>query len=312
MTDFSDNYRKIIDAAFSWGIKNVPLKIKDQVPAFENEGQKRKFISACHRGYEKAQNSIVKLIIENSYDNNISEKLKIHRELTLRKIIDALAFVLMRLEIYVARRLCYHDKPPKVNITILNDTLKYVEKLNKESRQSFALIADLTTFIHVTDIIRIDFRKTGSERVSFIELKTGKINEMLLSQLNNYEPTLESLELIKNDSLIDKKYLPQAERMLRQKIRLEQIQQILKTDEGMDIKGYPIKLSKETSQIHTYDDLIDELCDEAMKNGSASGVVNNCLHIGIGFSDSQQKAQENALMEPVPNSVESLRMAVKG
>ena len=296
MTDFIENYRKILDAAFSWGVNNVPIKVKEGIPTFESEEQKRKFISACHRGYEKAQSSIVKMIIENTKNSNISYELKIHRELALRKIIDALAFVLLRLELYIARRLCYHDEPPKINIPILNETLIYVDKLNNESRQTFALIADLTTFIHVTDIIRIDFRKTGSERVSFIELKTGKINEMLISQLENYEPNLESLEMIKNDPLIDKKYLPQAERILRQKIRLEQIHQVLKTDEGMDIKGYPIKLSKETSQVHTYDKLIDELCDVAVKNGGAAGIVDNCLHIGIGYSDDCQKARENALM----------------
>ena len=296
MTDFLENYRKIIDAAFSWGVNNVPFKVKDRIPSFDNEDHKRKFISACHRGYEKAQSSIVNVIIENSNNTSISNDLKIHRELTLRKIIDALAFVLMRLEIYVARRLCYHDKPPQINFSVLKNTLNYVDKLNRESRQTFALIADLTTFIHVTDVIRIDFRKFRSERVSFIELKTGKVNDMLLLQLDNYKPTLESLELIKSDPLINKKYLPQAERMLRQKIRLEQIHHVLKTDEGMDIKGYPVKLSKETSQIVTYDELIDELCDEAMKNGGASGTVQNCLHVGVGYSDDSQKAQDNALM----------------
>ncbi len=295
MTDFLDNYKKIIDAAFSWGVNNVPIKVKDGIPSFEDEDHKRKFMSACHRGYEKAQSSIFKAIIENSNNGNISDDVKNYRELVLRKIIDALAFVIMRLEIYIARRLCYHDRPPKIDVNVLFETKKYIDRLNRESRQTFALMADLTTFIHITDIIRIDFR-TRSPGVSFIELKTGKINEMLLSQIDKYKPTLESIDLIKDDPLIDIKYLPQAKRMLRQRIRLEQIQQVLKTDEGMDIKGYPIKLSTETSQVDIYDDLIDKLCDEAMKSGGASGVNQYCLHIGIGYSHNAQKARDNALM----------------
>jgi CRISPR/Cas system-associated endoribonuclease Cas2 len=294
MTDFLDNYRRIIDAAFSWGINNVPVNEKDRIPSFEDEDHRRKSMSACHRGYEKAQNSIFKIIIENTNNNDIPDDVRTYRELVLRNIIDVLAFVIMRLEIYIARRFYYHDRPPKIDVKVLIETKIYIDRLNRESRQTFALIADLTTFIHVTDIVRIDFR-ARSPGASFIELKTGKINEMLLSQIDNYKPTLESLELIRVDPLIDKRYLPQAERMVRQRIRLEQIQQVLKTDEGMDIKGYPIKLSKETSQVNTYDDLIDKLCDEAMKTGVASGVNQYCLHIGVGYSDDVQKARDNAL-----------------
>lgn len=70
-------------------------------------------------------------------------------------------------------------------------------------------------------------------RLSFIELKSGRVDEMLLDKLEGYEPKEESLKVVEKDPLIEERYRNQARRVLRQKIRIAQIDQTLRTMKGL-------------------------------------------------------------------------------
>ena len=54
--------------------------------------------------------------------------------------------------------ICLPRSTPHIDSLIILEAKKAVDRLNNESRLTFALLADLSTFIHVADVLRIDFR----------------------------------------------------------------------------------------------------------------------------------------------------------
>ncbi|MGR3302181.1 MAG: hypothetical protein ACUZ8I_06725 [Candidatus Scalindua sp.] len=295
MDDFTDTYLKVLGMALGGGIRDVPLReSKGSKSPFIDQKHRDKFMKACHRGYEKAQTYTSEQIIEIQNDDTLSDDEKLYRQILYRKIVDAIAFVLLNHKSYVIRRLSIHDIPPHVDIDTLVSTVKYANKLNRESRDSFALVADLTTFIHVADILRIDF-KNNDPRVSLIELKTGRINTMLLSELEKYEVSKESLDLIDRSKEIDITHKKQAKRMMRQKIRLKQIEEVLIKDEGTDTKfDCNLRLVEPEIEAESYDNNLDNACKTAMKNGISAVMIQHCIHIGIGFSEDKSQAVKSA------------------
>lgn len=291
MDNFLLEFKKVLAAASEWGIKSVPLSNTNHKSPFKDQQHFKRFMSACHRGYEKAQNLIIELIKINRTSIALSDEEKIFRELCLRRIIDTMAFVILHTHSHVARRLVLHPIPPAIDIDVIEKAQEEANRLNNESRMSFALIADLSTFIHICDILRIDFR-SGSPILSLIELKSGKINEMLLEKLSDYEPQPKSLELLRKDKIVDKQYLSQAKRILKQKIRLAQVKEIVETDKGIDIvTGKSLKLLEPNIVTDDYDEVLDKLCSEAVENRLSAGTVQYCLHIGVGCSDDFNEAR---------------------
>ena len=289
---FVDTFINLLTAATEWGIRSFPLKTDFPAKAFTDERHKKNFMRACHRGYEKAQDSILKKIIELRSNPHLPDYEKTFRELVYRRIIDAIAWTILKTETHVIRRFILHDQAPKFDPNVVIEIRKTAEKLNKESRLTFALLADLTTFIHVADILRIDSRKG---KISLIEIKSGRVNEILLSELEKYESKPESLKLLRDNRTIPEKYLAQAERILKQKIRLGQIKTVLSSDKGIDIKlDIPIRLLDPLIIKDTYDEILDDICVRAKESRIGIATIQSCIHIGVGFSENEIEARKMA------------------
>jgi hypothetical protein len=154
-------------------------------------------------------------------------------------------------------------------------------------------VADLTTFIHVADILRVDLREAA--KVELIELKSGKVNGVLMTALESYAPGPEAVKRIATDPAIHPDHKKQAVRMLNQRIRFQRAEEFLEKDEGIDPGlGVPIQLSGPMIVVRPFDAMIDQLCDEAVRSGSAAGSVDSCLHIGAGRGGSQEEANRRA------------------
>jgi hypothetical protein len=305
--DLLSEFRTALSAATEWGAKNVPLLRESPDRPFEDLKHSKKFISECHRGYEKSQNRVIDIISKIEGDKHLSKGEKTYWELCFRRIIDTIAYTMIKTESHLARRLILHYSPPSIDLPVINENKKHADILNAESRLSFALLADLTTFIHVCDILRVDFRQ-GAPRLSLIEVKSGKVNEILLEKLASYEPKEESLDLVKKDQSIEERYKSQAKRIVKQKIRLEQIAEILETDEGTDIlTNQPIRLIGPSFETSDYDSFLDKLCNVAKKDGIASGTVQSCIHIGVACSLETEADIDNAKKAALFGYHESLR-----
>jgi len=295
LRNFYKDYMYLLQVALENGINHSPLLKNLTTADMLDARTKKRFLSECHRGYERAQNLIINWLEELKNDTSLTSDEKLFRELILRKVSDSMAVVMLQMRKYVIRRLSLHDSIPKVDLAVVREAQKSANKMNNESRQTFALLADLTTFIHVSDIVRIDYRGV-KPTLKLIELKSGKVNDMLLEHLENYEPTKESMTNLLSTSTLDEKHKKQAKRMLQQTIRLANIDQILKTDQGTDnASETKIYLSKDVIEEEYFEEFIDELCDKAKENGYASGTVSSCLHFGVGYSPESTLARKNAL-----------------
>lgn len=295
MNEFLEEYERMLERYLSFGLKRVPID------PFGDEqidiDKRKKFISACHIGYQKAQDRVISLLQQNADDKSLDAEEKLYRELLLRKIIDTLAFIFLGGQIHIIRRLSIHDRVIPVDLKIIKYNQEIANGFNMKSHLTFSLLADLTTFIQLFDILKVDFRP-GYKRLSFIELKTGKVNEILLNELEKYELKEESIKKIKTDKKIKTEYKKQATRILRQKIRLERLNEIIKTDKGIDPKlKKQISLIGNNIEEETYDAILMELIDSAKsdKDGMSSGMVNFCLHFGVGYSSDKNIAKESAI-----------------
>ena len=182
MDEFIKTYDRLLRTAFQSAEQHILPLQNSREPFFHDLPHKRRFIAACHRGYEKAQNQIVQLLRDIGDDPRLSVHEKLYRELVLRKIVDGIALLILHGKHHVMRRLSTQYKAPRLSQQVIVPTLEEANRLNGESRQTFALLADLTTFIHVADILRVDFRSHPAS-YSLIELKSGRVNEMLLEKL---------------------------------------------------------------------------------------------------------------------------------
>lgn len=279
--------------ALSGGIRNVPLRTVSPGGGgpFVDAKHRRQFMAACHRAFEKAQDQIVSLLVElKELDDQERER----SELVIRKIADGIGVMMLQHQTHIMRRFCIHLRAPRLEIQTVKAALKEANRLNSESRQTFALVADLTTFIHVADLLRVDFRDTP--KVELIELKSGKVNDVLMSALDNYAPDPEAVKHIATDAAIHADHKKQAVRMMNQRIRVHRAEQFFRKDEGIDPGlGVPIQLSGPMIVVRTFDAMIEQLCDQAGKSGFAAGSVDSCLHVGAGRGSSREEASQAGL-----------------
>jgi hypothetical protein len=271
---FADAHR----TAFTTGIRSVQLRSHPSGP-FKTRREWREFITACHRGYDRAQRLLVSTIADlASLDDPW------FGELVLRNIADGIAHTMLRVQTHVVRRLSLHDEAQRTNDVVLRATLRDAERLNSESRLTFALLSDLTTFVHVGDILRVDHRQRDG-RFSLIECKSGTVNEKLSATLGSYGPSVESLEQLDDDPNIAEQHRAQAKRMMRQRIRMHQVEEVLRTDSGTDIAlGSPIRLVGPTVQTVSYDEFLVDICQSAQEDGVCAGCVQGTLHVGAASS----------------------------
>jgi hypothetical protein len=290
--EFCTEYCRVLGMALESGARVRPIRTKSPNAPFVDDKHQSEFLKACHRGYEKAQHRIVEMISDLRSDSTLDDAEKEFRELTLRKIIDGIAVLLLQNKSHLIRRFILHNGPPATELGIIKEALREASRLNSESRLTFALIADLTTFIHVCDILRMDFREG---RLSLIELKSGRVNQILLSELERYTPDKASLGAVDSDERIDPKHRKQAKRILRQRIRVAQVEHMFSHDEGVDIAlQKPLRLSKDEIEVTHYDELLDQLCTDAKENGVAAGVSNHCIHVGVGYAEEPETALHKA------------------
>jgi len=188
---------KNLSPDFKQLIKNLLFLLRKQ--GIERVGEenalkkRREFISAVHDGWKEAQKivayevtirlddiAVLKLQLKEFQKQKDSEGRKHNNKLIssksfeikiLRRFIDSLVWTLYDNEHSSLRRLPLpkgNDNLSKENIV---DSMIAADRINEEST-SFAIISDLTTFVHAGDLVvfKID------EGVSLVEVKSGEKN----------------------------------------------------------------------------------------------------------------------------------------
>lgn len=254
---FEDDLKAVLFDATEYGIFNSDIKLSGKTPALESEVEST-FID-IHEGFKKAQLFIIeKLLAIQSTLGELTETLKehrvnrekdkaqtiqkrigdlVHQERVYRRVADSIAWQMFHAHTHYPRRL-FNEREfsHSLSSSNLDHALNIVEELHKADPYCFALLSDITSFIGVGDILLRN--RSG---IKIIELKDGKVNQEIKEIINN-EDNFGSLSNDLDDliSLINKEHgykkAKQAERMMRQSIRMQNAAMNINRGLGVDLQ----------------------------------------------------------------------------
>lgn len=113
----------------------------------------------------------------------------------------------------------------------IDSGIRFIRYFN-ENRQNFALLTDITSFIQIGDVLCSDTDKDGDRRWYLVELKEGAANHKVLRVIEGHD----------NDDKLDKKYLDQMQRILKQGKKAINALSVIKEGSGVDALGDKVKI----------------------------------------------------------------------
>ena len=275
---------------------------KDVIKVIEKDrAAYRRFIRGCHYGWDLAQRKIAALLIEYAKRNRVlasevktdlrsrniadaKEKRDLMsclegRQIVLRRLADSILYHLIEMQHWVLRRTSLEYKIRPIDPVILAETVSTATELNREERLKFSLVSDLTTGVHVGDLIQGDFT-VSPPAWRLVELKSGKMNAILDKFIATAEGELPPEQLQQIQDQFGEKAVSQAKRMARQKWRQDEVMRVIETDEGIDIQHEtPIRLTPEAVEVDDYQQTVVDLCGKASAAGVSAATINRCLRI---------------------------------
>src|ERR1700682_3450334 len=217
-----------------------------QFEDFENNPSVRKvFIRACHYGYDLAQRQISKLVVSMEEKvGSLSETLKelrrqrdpkakeilslIHiirrRQVTLRRLIDSILFAMIKQENWLFRRFTIDMKIHNIDPAVLDRTVHTAVELNRDDRLKFNLVSDLSTVVQIGDLVEIDVTNKGAGKWRIVELKEGKVNELIAGLIEQQTVIGDAVEKAKET--LGEKGERQTDRMARQVARMKGLERV--------------------------------------------------------------------------------------
>ena len=316
--DISKKITRIHYLITQYGLKNFKKarnlygKIKsvhDLQKYLKNPTGYREFIKYVHEGFQKGQLLIIDelLAINTSRDECVQalrvakkEKKKdeitklgkrlsslINQEAIIRRLADAVAWQMFNHHTHIARRLYVEGGPCSIKSSNLKDGKDFIINFNTKNSLQFALLTDLTSFIHIGDVLLVDKSGKGP-RLGIMELKDGVVNKEICKNLNfYYQGKITVEQLIKDVASKGEDYIKQLTRVYKQDEKIYARVNIINKDGGCDFNGTNVKISKDFFVLHFFHDRIRHLLNISKKKKWAIDCVDGCLFIGVyqeGFS----------------------------
>lgn len=296
--EFEEHVKKISEYAFGHAIGTFQFFN----PETASDKERSDFLAKCHEGFALAQEMIVDQLLKiqaniREYTSQLKDakrkrdkesayrcEIKIihltHRESVLRKIADAIAWQLWGLQRWNLRRLYIGKQMPYLDSSNITSIMDEVKQINKEPL-SFGLITDITSFIQIGDILKVD-RASDPPKIYLIEMKEGVMNEKAMEFLQMSGkiqcPRIPYFFAQEHG----KKALEQAIRIIKQQMRAAQVQQFVRTGKGKDLYlDKEITMPDEVFEEKGYDEILVELVESCKSNGKANGTVDECLFVGV-------------------------------
>jgi len=129
---------------------------------------RRAFFCAAHQGFHKAQNNIIAAIFKD-HDNPLPDATMA----MYRKLMDCVAWQMLEMQLYAARRLYQSQRPPSLKHSNFNSVKSASDFETSEDHAKFALISDLTSFVQVGDLLVYD----ADKGLAVVEVKEGEKNK---------------------------------------------------------------------------------------------------------------------------------------
>jgi hypothetical protein len=213
-----------------------------------NRAAHRRFLRGCHYGYDLVQRKVAAEVIALETRAREAEKeLKtlradrgrvaelreylhtLHRrQIILRRLIDSILFTMLAPNEWVLRHFSLSDQIHRVDPRILERTIEIATERNREERLIFSLVGDLTTAVQVGDLIEIDRSNLAKRSWRIVELKEGRVNEVLSSLIEEHggELTEQDLSILRESS--GPEAVKQVKRMLAQQNRQKGFERLQK------------------------------------------------------------------------------------
>lgn len=302
--EFLATVSRIAHLAREYGAEQAPLEGNPLEQIDRDENARQRFITACHEGFDRAQTAAGQLVLElgttikqaehelaearrnrnkdAAKDQALTIEAMSNRQLVLRRVIDSIYFVLLNQEADRYRRFLVHRTIQHIDPAALGTALSLAATRNREQPLRFSLVADLTTGMHMADLVEID-RTKPEPKLAIIELKAGETNRALLDILAQ-QPDANNVEQI---NAMGPKAWKQIERIVRQHGRLQDAFEVMTTDRGFDtLNQSPIAVLKEPVPVEGYLEILLAVCIGAARTGVSCQRIDECLSLVAISEDS--------------------------
>jgi hypothetical protein len=291
---FEQFLQEVCDIAFTTGAKIMQAAGTPMQEVVKNRATACGFLQACNSGYAAAQSiigyAVVKLegrirelerlAAEKRRDRRpgvpfINGRIAVfkRRQQILRRVVDGILYAKLGHQPWAIKRLLIADELTRIDPTTLRRMLSLAQDLNKEDRLSLFIISDLTTCVQVGDLVQFQDVPLGVGRWNLVEVKEGKLNHMLLSQVLERRPSSCCQPL-------PAKAAKQKQRIERQFGRMNNLDSIFRTDRGKDfMTGDNLTMTEPPAEVTDYADALHRVVERATQGRIGGEVVDGCLGI---------------------------------
>jgi hypothetical protein len=298
-----------------WELERKSFKLEDIT---YSRTAHRTFLRGCHYGYDLAQRQVGALVIKIEGDirertqhlkdlrrareknlKEVLEEIRIlkNRQIVLRRLIDSILFGIIRGETWLLRRFTVDLEIHNIDPIVLERTIKVAVSRNREDRLKFNLVSDLTTVVQIGDLIEIDLTSQGDRKWTVIELKEGRVNELLAGKLVETAevPTRADIESIRES--LGNSAPKQAQRMVRQQKRMRELKRVVETDRGIEPKlEGEFFMTPDAVALEDYQGAVEKVYELAKKCGTAATEVDGCIRI-LGFARERAKGNPRGIAQ---------------
>ena len=237
----------------------------------EDKEYRAEFYRLAHQGWWNAQEMFLERITSN-------EPFVPGEEALYRMAMDTIAWTMIQKQLCYARRFFKEKRQPSLEHSNLESVIGVAKHVRGESPHCMPLIADLTTFVQVGDLLIYDH---AQGKMAIAEVKEGEKNQDLSRKVMFYKSS--GCEQFKQFALQDEsaKTAKQFERMARQVDRMQFVTEALSDKKTRDPDtSKEVHIRERFVPIDEWDEELNSVCDEAMEKGWAINMVDNCLFLG--------------------------------
>lgn len=237
----------------------------------EDEAYRGEFYRLAHQGWWSAQERFLNRL-------KSDEPFAPGEEALYRMAMDTIAWTMIQKQLCYARRFFKEKRQPSLQHTNLESVIGVANKLRGDAPNCIPLIADLTTFVQVGDMLIFD---ADARKMTIAEVKEGRKNADLHRKVMFYKHS--GCEQFKDFALQDEPphTAKQFERMARQVDRMQFVTEALSDKKTRDPDtSKEVHIREPFVPIAEWDEEFNTVCDEAMEKGWAINMVDNCLFLG--------------------------------
>lgn len=303
LVPFEPLLRRVMQDAQTGGLQALAQIGKTVKDLGESASIHRRFLRGVHYGFDLAQGRVAAAVIDLDQRSRQAaadrtsdprERTRLvrvlnHRQLVLRRLIDSILFQMLMPETRALRYFSLENQMRPIDPIVLKRTVAIAHRRNQSDRLKFNVVCDLTTVAHIGDLVEVDRPARGGSSWKVIELKEGRINELLSSAIEEKQGTLSEEDLGRLRTQLGRPAEQQAKRMLRQRSRQEEFRKILDKDRGVSPQlNLTVDVLPEKEYLSSYTDAIREICEHAKTRSVAMTSIDGCLRLLALKSDPQR------------------------